>query len=99
MLRFYNNFIKLSIILLLMFISFILCLYLYAYLSPKISIKKANKYFIYDSHNNIVYQGSSSNKWVKLDDISKYYIDAVISIEDKNFYKHILMMLIQISIT
>ena len=88
MLRFYNNFIKLSIILLLMFISFILCLYLYAYLSPKISIKKANKYFIYDSHNNIVYQGSSSNKWVKLDDISKYYIDAVISIEDKNFYKH-----------
>ena len=88
MLRFYNKLIKFSVFAIIAFITFILCLYLYAYLSPKISIKKANKYFIYDINNNIIYQGSSSNKWVKLDDISKYYIDAVISIEDKNFYKH-----------
>lgn len=63
-------------------------MYVYAYLSPKTIIKNANKYFIYDKNNNIVYQGSSSNKWVKISDVSKYYIDAVISIEDKNFYKH-----------
>ena len=36
----------------------------------------------------MIHQGSSSSKWVKLDDVSKYYIDAVISVEDKNFYKH-----------
>ena len=66
----------------------IVSLYIYAYISPKTIIKNANKYFIYDKNNNIVYQGSSSKKWVKLDDVSKYYIDAVISIEDKNFYKH-----------
>lgn len=63
-------------------------MYVYAYLSPKTIIKNANKYFIYDKNENIVYQGSSSSKWVRLDDVSKYYLDAVISIEDKNFYKH-----------
>ena len=63
-------------------------MYIYAYLSPKTIIKNANKYYIYDKNNYIVYQGSSTSKWVKLEDVSKYYIDAVISIEDKNFYKH-----------
>ena len=63
-------------------------MYIYAYLSPKTIIKNANKYYIYDKNNDIVYQGSSTSKWVKLEDVSKYYIDAVISIEDKNFYKH-----------
>lgn len=63
-------------------------MYVYAYLVPKTIIKNANKYYIYDRNDQIIYQGSSSSKWVKLDDVSKYYIDAVISIEDKNFYKH-----------
>ena len=66
----------------------VLILYLYAYFSPKIIIQKANKYYIYDKDGNLIHQGSSSSKWVKLDDVSKYYIDAVISVEDKNFYKH-----------
>ena len=74
---------------LLIFISIVIViLYLYAYFSPKIIIEKANKYYIYDKDGNLVHQGSSSSKWVKLDDVSKYYIDAVVSIEDKNFYKH-----------
>ena len=63
-------------------------MYLYAYFSPKIIIKNANKYYIYDRNDDIIYQGSSSNKWTKLNNVSKYYKDAVISIEDKNFYKH-----------
>ena len=67
---------------------FIVSLYLYAYFSPKPIIKNANKYYIYDNNDNLVYQGSSSSHWVKLDEVSKYYIDAVLSIEDKNFYKH-----------
>lgn len=55
---------------------------------PKISIKNANAYYIYDKDGNLVNLGSSSNKWVSIDDVSNYYIDAVLSIEDKNFYKH-----------
>ena len=80
--------IRLFFLLILIFSISIVCLYVYAYFYPKTIIKNANKYYIYDSNNEIVYQGSSTSKWVKLEDVSKYYIDAVISIEDKNFYKH-----------
>lgn len=67
---------------------FIVGLYIYAYITPKTIISKANTYYIYDKNNQLVYQGSSTKHWVKLDDVSKYYIDAVISAEDKNFFKH-----------
>lgn len=83
-----NNIFKFSCLILLVISMLIVGMYIYAYLSPKTIIKNANKYFIYDKNDEIVYQGSSSNKWVKLEDVSKYYIDAVISTEDKNFYKH-----------
>lgn len=79
---------KAFFILIFLFSIFIVGLYFYAYLSPKTVIKNAKKYYIYDHNDEIVYQGSSSSKWVKLDDVSKYYLDAVISVEDKNFYKH-----------
>ena len=62
--------------------------YTCAYLSPVLDIKTAHQYYIYDGKGNIIYQGSGTNKWVSLDDISPYFIDAIISIEDKNFYNH-----------
>ncbi len=40
---------------------------------------------MYDINNDLI---DGSSEWVKLDDISDYLIDATISIEDKNFYKH-----------
>ena len=46
------------------------------------------KVFIYDREENLIYQGSGSNDWIALEDISPYLINAVISVEDKNFYKH-----------
>ena len=46
------------------------------------------KVFIYDCEENLIYQGSGSNDWIALEDISPYLINAVISVEDKNFYKH-----------
>lgn len=66
----------------------VISLYIYAYLSPKIVIKNANSIFIYDRDSNLVYHGSSTKKWVKLEEVSQDYINAVISIEDKNFYEH-----------
>lgn len=62
-------------------------LYLYAKTTPKLSIKGANGYFIYDNENNSI--NNSSKDWVELDNISNYLINSTISIEDKNFYKHI----------
>lgn len=46
------------------------------------------KVFIYDRDENLIYQGSGSNDWISLEDISPDLIHAVISVEDKNFYKH-----------
>lgn len=80
--------IKLLIICFILGILSIIGLYTYAYFSPKLDIKNANQIYIYDDSNNIIYQGSGNNNWVSLDEISPYLKDAVISTEDKNFYKH-----------
>ena len=54
---------------------------------PKLAVDGANGYYLYDS-NNALYTGSASQDWASLDEISKDTINATISIEDKNFYKH-----------
>ena len=74
------------------FIALILCclgLYGYAYFSPKLDIKNANQFYIYDDSNELIYQGSGNNEWISLDDVSPHFINAIISTEDKNFYNHI----------
>ena len=81
-------FIKCCIFLVIVGIVTIIGLYTYAYFSPKIELKGNNQFYIYDNSNKIVYEGSQTTKWVNLDDISPNLINAVISIEDKNFYKH-----------
>lgn len=79
---------KLSIFLFISFIVVIVGLYTYAFLSPKLELRTAGQFYIYDNKDEVVYQGSSSNKWTDLDDINYNLINAVISVEDKNFYKH-----------
>jgi len=81
-------FIKLGIFI---FISFIICivgLYTYAFFSPKLELKTANRFFLYDNSEALVFQGSGNNEWVDIEDISDNLINAVISVEDKNFFKH-----------
>ena len=62
--------------------------YIYASISPKLNIESSGTYFIYDNKDNIIYQGSSSKSWIDIKEIKKETKDAVISIEDKNFYNH-----------
>ena len=61
---------------------------MYAYLSPTIEIKSNGKFYIYDNNTELVYQGSSSSSWANIEDISDNLKNAIISTEDKNFYKH-----------
>ena len=61
-------------------------IYLYAKMQPKLPITGANGYHLYDIDNKIY--TASSNKNVSLNEISKDLINATISTEDKNFYKH-----------
>lgn len=80
---------KVFIILIGLFIIANICVYTYAKLSPKIEIKNANSFMLFDSNNEVFFQGSGSKEWISLDDISSYLIEATINTEDKNFYKHI----------
>ena len=80
---------KIFIILIGLFIVGNICVYTYAKLSPKIEIKNANSFMLFDDNNEVFFQGSGSREWISLDDISPYLIEATINTEDKNFYKHI----------
>lgn len=64
-------------------------LYINAYLSPSIDLKTSGRLFIYDNSETLIYQGSTSSKWVDIDNINNYFINAIVSIEDKNFFNHI----------
>ena len=63
-------------------------LYTHAYFSKPIKLNSSGNYFLYDKNDNLIYQGSSVNEWTDLKNISSDLINAVISIEDKNFYHH-----------
>lgn len=65
-----------------------LCGYGYAKLSTNLEIKSANNISLYDGNNELFFQGNGTSKWVGLNNISQNVIDATISTEDKNFYKH-----------
>ena len=74
-----------------LFICLFICisgLYIYAYLSPPLELSKVGKIYLYDNKNNIIETGSAPTEWVTLNNMSKDFINAVISVEDKNFYKH-----------
>ena len=73
------------------FVGFVLLhviLYSWAYFTPKINISSANNISIYDKDENVIFTGSNKNEWVNIENINKNLINATISVEDKNFYKH-----------
>lgn len=61
---------------------------MHAYFSDAIELNSMGTYYLYDKNDNLVYQGSSKSKWVSIDKVSNDLIDAVLSVEDKSFYKH-----------
>lgn len=65
----------------------LLC-YTYALITPKIKIQNINSFYIYNNNDDLVFQGSGSQEWVNIKDISPYLINATIAVEDKNYYNH-----------
>ncbi|MBE6146726.1 MAG: penicillin-binding protein [Firmicutes bacterium] len=61
---------------------------LYIKMSPKLEIKSANAFLMYDNNNELFFQGSGSQEWIELDNISDNLIKTTISTEDQYFYKH-----------
>ncbi len=79
---------KSGVFLFVVFVIVMVGLYTYAYFSPKLELTNVGQMYVYDKDAQLVYQGSGSSEWVNLDNVSPYLINAVISVEDKNFYKH-----------
>ena len=69
------------------FLGFHIILYSYCYLTPRLSITKAQSYYLYDSDNKLLFDDSED--WIPLEDISPNLIKATIYTEDKYFYKHL----------
>ncbi len=72
----------------LLFIGFNFIGYAYAFFAPKIDIRSANAFYLYDSKENLILQGNEHRDWITLDKMNPLVIDATISVEDKNFYSH-----------
>ncbi len=80
---------KIVIALMLIFCFSYSVLFLCAKYGSKIDIENSNSIYMYDKDGNSFYEGNNgTKKWVKLEDISQYLIDATIYSEDKNFYEH-----------
>ena len=62
--------------------------YIYVKLTPTVDITTKNGLTLINSSNEVFFQGNNSSKWVNLNDINEYMINATISSEDKNFYSH-----------
>ena len=71
----------------LFFVALYAVIYIYSRITPKLAIDGANGYYLYDGDGKL-FTGTASEDWSSLDNISKDLINATISIEDKNFYKH-----------
>lgn len=79
---------KYSLFIFLIILCICLCGYGYSKLNTSLEINSANNISLYDNNNEVFFQGNGTNKWVTLSEISQNVIDATISTEDKNFYKH-----------
>lgn len=78
--------IKFSILIIFTSIIVFISIYVYAFITPKFNIKDGNDITYYDKDGNNIFM--NYNDYTKLDDISNNVKNAIVSIEDKNFYNH-----------
>ena len=72
----------------LLFILINMGVYMYAKLTPKLQIKSANSFMLFDNNNTVFFQGSGSREWISLDKIASPVVTATIAVEDQHFYQH-----------
>lgn len=79
---------KIFIFLFLSFVILLIGLYTHAYFSKPIDLNTNSNYNLFDKDSNLVYESNMQKKRVSLKQMNPYLIDAVLSVEDKNFYHH-----------
>ena len=70
-----------------LFLLFNIGLYFYCYITPSPVINRAKGYYLYDSEGELIFDDSED--WIAIEKISPYLVEATISTEDKNYYKHL----------
>lgn len=79
---------KIGLFIFLSAVVIMIAFYTHAYLSEPIKLNTIGTYSLYDKNEELIYQGNTKSKWVSLENISPHLIQAVLSVEDKNFYNH-----------
>ena len=64
---------------------FYLGIYLYALISPKLTISSAKSYYFYDSNDNLI---TGTDEWISYEELDKDIINATVAIEYRHFFKH-----------
>ena len=59
-----------------LFLLFNIGLYLYCYITPKLSINKVNGYYLYDNNDNLIFDDNED--WIALEKISPHLINATV---------------------
>ena len=77
---------KICLFCMLLFIIINFSGHIYALLTPKIDIKSANNFYLYDRKGKLVAQGNDS--WINIEDMNNIIINATVATEDKRFFSH-----------
>lgn len=83
-----NIIIKILSIILFTIIIIDVSIYAYAFITPKFKINTSDNITFYDKKGENIFENNKDYKYVKLDNISDNVKNAIISVEDKNFYNH-----------
>ena len=79
---------KIFIFLFFTFIIVYLSFNVYAFITPKFQINTSKNIVYYDSNGEDIFSENLNNDYAKLNEITNFTKNAIISIEDKNFYNH-----------
>lgn len=80
--------IKIFIFIFFTFIIVNLSFYVYAFITPKFEINTSKSIVYYDKNNEDIFSENEINDYAKLNEITDFTKNAIISVEDKNFYSH-----------
>lgn len=86
--KFIKNILRILMILFILFAAINLFGKVYSYCTPKLDIKSANSFYLYDIKGNLIFYGNGQDKWVDLENMGDLAVNATVSVEDKLFYEH-----------
>ena len=60
-------------------------IYLYAWMSPKLTVNSSKSYYFYDKDENLI---TGTDEWISYENLDQDIINATVAIEDRHFFNH-----------